>query len=273
MGWLAAASGVIRHRLETRIGHARRHPGRQRRQPVDGLLRRLLRLLLLWLLLLRLLLLWLLHALAPAETDRSEPLQQRQPPFFRALIRQFTALGAQFVLRRDRQFLDPRHARRAHRLFRRRRDEGLRGLLRCRLSYRRFEEQRGLGRSDRTDGDILDLAARQHGGRHRGGRGMLDRGPCAGRHLGALDSFRDALGVGPDPLGQFGDARFRRPCRGRNVIDAGRHHRDADAAFESFVEGRANDDVGFLVDLLADAGRRLVHLVEREVLDAGDRDE
>jgi len=39
-----------------------------------------------------------------------------------------------------------------------------------------------------------------------------------------------------------------------NGVDAGRHHGDADDAFESLVEGCADDDVGFLVDLLADAG-------------------
>ena len=56
-----------------------------------------------------------------------------------------------------------------------------------------------------------------------------------------------------------------RPGRGRDMVDAGRHHRDADDAFEPLVEGGADDDVGVLVDLLADAGGGFVDLVEREV--------
>jgi hypothetical protein len=45
-----------------------------------------------------------------------------------------------------------------------------------------------------------------------------------------------------------------RPCRCRS------HDRDADRCRRGFVEGRADDDVGVLVDLLADAGGGLVDL-------------
>src|SRR6476469_6152537 len=60
----------------------------------------------------------------------------------------------------------------------------------------------------------------------------------------------------------------RHAARACDIVDAGRHHRNADDAFEAFVEGRADDDVGLLVDLLADAGGGLVNLVERKILAA-----
>jgi uncharacterized protein YegL len=45
---------------------------------------------------------------------------------------------------------------------------------------------------------------------------------------------------------------------GRVDVDAGRHHRHPDDAVEAFVEGRADDNVGVSIDLLADAGGGLV---------------
>ncbi len=58
-------------------------------------------------------------------------------------------------------------------------------------------------------------------------------------------------------------------CAG-DLIDAGGHDRDADHAVEAFVEGRADDDIGVVIDLFADAGCRLIDLVEREIAAAGD---
>ena len=47
--------------------------------------------------------------------------------------------------------------------------------------------------------------------------------------------------------------------------------RHAHAVAERLVEGRADNDVGFRIDLLAHAAGRLVHLVERQIAAAGDR--
>ena len=57
------------------------------------------------------------------------------------------------------------------------------------------------------------------------------------------------------------------------ILDAGGDHRHADDAFQLFLEGGAEDDVGVGIDLLADAGRRLVDLEQGQVLAAGDRDQ
>src|SRR6185437_10453810 len=46
-----------------------------------------------------------------------------------------------------------------------------------------------------------------------------------------------------------------------------------DDAFQTFVEGGADNDVGVLVDFFADAGGGLVDFVQRKVLAAGDRDQ
>ena len=70
----------------------------------------------------------------------------------------------------------------------------------------------------------------------------------------------------PRPQGRYGAL-----CH--DLIDAGRHHRNPDDAVKAFVEGRADDDVGVLIDLLADAGGGFVDFVEREVAAAGDRDQ
>jgi hypothetical protein len=58
---------------------------------------------------------------------------------------------------------------------------------------------------------------------------------------------------------------------GRVDVDAGRRHRHPDDADEAFIKGRAHDDVGLGVDLLADAAGGFVDLVKGEVLAAGDR--
>ena len=61
--------------------------------------------------------------------------------------------------------------------------------------------------------------------------------------------------------------------RGAEIVDAGRHHRDADDTFEVCIEGGADDDVGVRIGLVADPGRSLVNLEQRQVLAAGDGDD
>ena len=63
------------------------------------------------------------------EADRGQPLQQAHAPLFRMLrpARRLAVLDAQLILCRQRQFVDPRHARPAIRsALRRGRDEGAR---------------------------------------------------------------------------------------------------------------------------------------------------
>jgi len=47
---------------------------------------------------------------------------------------------------------------------------------------------------------------------------------------------------------------------GAEIIDAGRHYRDADDTFQAFIESGADDDVGVLVGLFANAGSSFVDL-------------
>jgi hypothetical protein len=49
--------------------------------------------------------------------------------------------------------------------------------------------------------------------------------------------------------------RWLRLARRAKIIDASRHHRDADDIFQAFIESGADDDVGVLIDLFANAGR------------------
>src|SRR5204863_481704 len=110
------------------------------------------------------------------------------------------------------------------------------------------------------------------GPRGMAGAGMLGRGGgseersparSAGRGGGRRHAHVDALGrnalvlldahlIRAQLLRQLRDPRLR--CRRRplqaNMVDAGRNHRNADDAFEAFVEGGADDDIGVLVDLL-----------------------
>src|SRR3546814_8777371 len=68
----------------------------------------------------------------------------------------------------------------------------------------------------------------------------------------------------------FGSAEIRLVCR---PVDTGGDDRDADQAFESFVECGAEDDVRIRIDFLADTGRSLVDFEERQVAAAGDRNQ
>ena len=53
------------------------------------------------------------------------------------------------------------------------------------------------------------------------------------------------------------------------MIDTRRNDRHPHRFFEGGLEGRAQDDVGFVVNLLADAARGLVHVVQRQAVAAG----
>src|SRR5215831_6306445 len=102
------------------------------------------------------------------------------------------------------------------------------------------------------------------------GRRTEGRLPCCVRfnRLGA------ARRVVAQPAGEFGKrGRCLRLVPRAKIIDAGRHHRDADDTVEVFIESGADDDVGILVDLLANAGRSFLDLVQHEVLAAGDGDD
>ena len=97
----------------------------------------------------------LLVVFAAAEADRGQTLQQRNMPPLRVVLfgRRLAAAGANLVLRRHRQFVDPRHARAALRHpFRLWRDESPR-FMRLRCGGRRLDEQGRLGRQ-RADSDL-----------------------------------------------------------------------------------------------------------------------
>jgi hypothetical protein len=52
-----------------------------------------------------------------------------------------------------------------------------------------------------------------------------------------------------------------RLARRAEIIDAGRHHRDANDTLQALIERRADDDVGVRVGLIANAGSSFVDLV------------
>src|SRR4029079_11958690 len=95
------------------------------------------------------------------------------------------------------------------------------------------------------------------------GRGAVWRLRLASLRL-RLRLWSNALGVDAQLVGELRTIFGRQTARACDVVDAGRHHRNADDAFEAFIEGRADDDIGLLVHLLADAGGGLVNLVERK---------
>ena len=216
---------------------------------------------------------YFLLLVAAAETDGRQALQERHPPFLGMLLRQLAAAGAKLVLRGHRQLVDPRHAHPARRhAFRLRRNERLR-LVRLRSARRRIHKQ-GRLQAERSDGHILAGALRKNrrgdgslggfdrivdrsGGRNRRGGGLPNR-------LGPLAALRVTFVVGTQPVRNFGNARFRSgglPL-GECVIDSGRDNGNADDAVEALVKGGADDDIRILIDLFADAGCRLVDLVE-----------
>ena len=211
------------------------------------------------------------HAALPPSVRRprpteAEPLHQRRCGRFSGMIVvEFTALRPNFVLRRQRQFVDAAACaayaafRRAQWNVRRRHLRAPRSALRS-LTGSNSDGLIGIGGSKRLQSRsaaewpaaTAAWARRFKRGRMRGHRCAFDpvSDPAASSRIlpaSSLRAFSAGLGV--------------RAHTG--IIDAGRHHRDADDAFEAFVEGRADDDVGVLVDLLADAGSSFVDLVER----------
>src|SRR5262245_13125767 len=90
----------------------------------------------------------------------------------------------------------------------------------------------------------------------------------------ALDAVSDSTAVTAHLAGEFLEGAFRRAgltggCSGS--IDSGCDDRDSNNAFEAFIECRADDDVGILIDFLANASGRFVDLVQREILAACNR--
>ena len=75
------------------------------------------------------------------------------------------------------------------------------------------------------------------------------------RHRCAFDPVGDPAAVVAYIAGEFSQRALGRlgVARHTGIVDAGRHHRNADDPFQGFVKGRADDNVGILVDLLANA--------------------
>src|ERR1700687_1068927 len=82
------------------------------------------------------------------------------------------------------------------------------------------------------------------------------------RRCTTLDPVGDATAVAAQPAGEFREAALRwcRLARRAEIIDAGRHYRNADDTFQTFIERRADNDVGVLVGLFANAGSSFVDL-------------
>src|SRR5262245_2188909 len=92
----------------------------------------------------------------------------------------------------------------------------------------------------------------------------------------ALDTVSDSTAVTAHLAGEFLEGAFRRAglTDGRSwSVDSGRDNGDPNNAFEAFLEGRADDDVGILIDFLANTSGCFVDLVQREVLTASNRDQ
>src|SRR5690606_14818436 len=63
-------------------------------------------------------------------------------------------------------------------------------------------------------------------------------------------------------------------CRLRAALfQPGSNHRYAEASFQAIIEDRADDDVGIVADLLANAGGPFVNFEQRHVAPARNRDE
>jgi hypothetical protein len=71
---------------------------------------------------------------------------------------------------------------------------------------------------------------------------------------------------------RLGEGLRVHPTIGR-LIDARRDDRHPHHLFESGLDDRAHDDVGFFVDFLAHPARGFVHFIQRQILAAGDRNQ
>ena len=63
-------------------------------------------------------------------------------------------------------------------------------------------------------------------------------------------------------FGEISERAFSRLrlARHAGVVDAGRHHRNADDAFQAVVKGGADDDVGVRIRLFSNAGSGFLDL-------------
>jgi hypothetical protein len=86
--------------------------------------------------------------------------------------------------------------------------------------------------------------------------------------------------VNPAPLnglwewdnGYRGWLGFDVRIRNGHLIDASRNDRHPHYTVEGQLKGRADDDVGFVVNLLANPARRFVHVKQRQIGAACDGD-
>ena len=77
-----------------------------------------------------------------------------------------------------------------------------------------------------------------------------------------LASVGDVTTVISQLFGEIAERAFfrLRLVRHTGVVDAGRHYRDADDAFQAVVEGGADDDVGVLVCLFSNTSSGFLDL-------------
>jgi len=61
--------------------------------------------------------------------------------------------------------------------------------------------------------------------------------------------------------------------RNAHLIDASRDDRHPHYTIDGRLKGRADDDVGFVVDLLANPARCFVHVTQRQIVAPGDGDQ
>ena len=152
---------------------------------------------------------------APAEADRGQPLHQRHAALLRMIVAELAALRLDLVLRRQRQLVDARHARRARHA--RSGAGGMKVFGSRRLGLRRFA-----GAGSNSDGFIgigrIETSSiggrRQKRGGDRGMGGGFDRSRAGdGRELApgrrALDALGDAAAVGAHLAGEFLERGFR----------------------------------------------------------------
>src|SRR6185295_16209592 len=111
-------------------------------------------------------------------------------------------------------------------------------------------------------------AARPNGSRRCGAAGRA----CSAIGLAGRISGWRAVGSIDGGLANCCGGTLRLTRRAE-IVDAGRHHGDADDAIEVCIEGGADDDVGVGIGLVADPGRGLVDLEQRQVPAAGDGDD
>src|SRR5262245_56900963 len=90
-----------------------------------------------------------------------------------------------------------------------------------------------------------------------------------------LDAIGNAAAVAAYFASKLLECALRRSSveRTTGIVDARCHYRDPNDAFEAFIEGCADNDVGVVIDLLTNACGRFVDLVKGEILPARNRDQ